>query len=84
MTTFSWRFVTIAGFFVTALVVSNIIAVKLAEVGSIDPGAGTVTATDGETWAGDAIVLAAGTQPNFFGTPGADVTSFYAPGGCSF
>jgi queuosine precursor transporter len=29
----SWRFVTIAGFFVTALVVSNIIAVKLAEVG---------------------------------------------------
>lgn len=33
MTTFSWRFVTIAAFFVTALVVSNIIAVKLAEVG---------------------------------------------------
>ncbi len=33
MTTLSWRFVTIAGFFVTALVVSNIIAVKLAEVG---------------------------------------------------
>jgi uncharacterized integral membrane protein (TIGR00697 family) len=29
----SWRFVTIAGFFVTALVVSNIIAVKLAELG---------------------------------------------------
>lgn len=33
MTSFSWRFVTIAAFFVTALVVSNIIAVKLAEVG---------------------------------------------------
>jgi queuosine precursor transporter len=33
VTTFSWRFVTLAGFFVTALVVSNIIAVKLAEVG---------------------------------------------------
>jgi uncharacterized integral membrane protein (TIGR00697 family) len=29
----SWRFVTIAAFFVTALVVSNVIAVKLAEVG---------------------------------------------------
>ncbi len=29
----SWRFVTLAGLFVTALVVSNIIAVKLAEVG---------------------------------------------------
>ena len=28
----SWRFVTIAGLFVTALVVSNIIAVKLVEV----------------------------------------------------
>ena len=33
MTAFSWRFVTIAAFFVTSLVVSNIIAVKLAEVG---------------------------------------------------
>ena len=29
MTTVSWRFVTLAGFFVTTLVVSNIIAVKL-------------------------------------------------------
>jgi hypothetical protein len=33
VTAFSWRFVTLAAFFVTALVVSNIIAVKLAEVG---------------------------------------------------
>jgi uncharacterized integral membrane protein (TIGR00697 family) len=32
MSTFSWRFVALAGFFVTALVVSNIIAVKLVEV----------------------------------------------------
>ncbi len=38
--------------------------------------AGAVTATDGETWAGDAIVLAAGSRPNFFGTPGADLNSF--------
>ena len=36
----------------------------------------TVTATDGETWTGDAVVLAAGSQPNFFGTPGADRNSF--------
>lgn len=50
--------------------------VKLAEVASIDPVAGAVTATDGETWAGDAIVLAAGSRPNFFGTPGADHNSF--------
>jgi uncharacterized integral membrane protein (TIGR00697 family) len=33
VTSFSWRFVTIAAFYVTTLVVSNIIAVKLAEVG---------------------------------------------------
>ncbi|MGH3046724.1 MAG: queuosine precursor transporter [Gaiellaceae bacterium] len=32
MSTFSWRFVVLAGFFVTALVVSNVIAVKLVEV----------------------------------------------------
>jgi queuosine precursor transporter len=32
MTTLSWRFVALAGFFVTALVVSNVIAVKLVEV----------------------------------------------------
>ena len=50
--------------------------VKLAEVASIDPATCTVTATDGETWTGDAIVLAAGSQPNFFGTPGADRNSF--------
>src|SRR3954468_17588460 len=29
---YSWRFVVVAGFFVTALVVSNIIAVKLVEM----------------------------------------------------
>jgi NADH dehydrogenase len=50
--------------------------VKLAEVASIDPATCTVTATDGDTWTGDAIVLAAGSQPNFFGTPGADRHSF--------
>lgn len=32
MNGFSWRFVALAGFFVTALVVSNVIAVKLVEV----------------------------------------------------
>ena len=35
---YSWRFVVVAGFFVTALVVSNIIAVKLVEIsGQIFP-----------------------------------------------
>jgi queuosine precursor transporter len=42
VTTLSWRFVALAGFFVTALVVSNIIAVKLAEVGGRVFDAGNV------------------------------------------
>jgi NADH dehydrogenase len=50
--------------------------VKLAEIAAIDTAAKTVTATDGEQWTADALVLAAGSQPNFFGTPGADEHSF--------
>jgi len=50
--------------------------VKLVEVESIDPATCTVTTTGGQTWTGDAVVLAAGSQPNFFGTPGADSNSF--------
>jgi NADH:ubiquinone reductase (H+-translocating) len=50
--------------------------VKLVEVASLDPATCTVATTSGETWTGDAIVLAAGSQPNFFGTPGADSHSF--------
>jgi queuosine precursor transporter len=42
LTTVSWRFVALAGFFVTALVVSNIIAVKLVEVGGRTFDAGNV------------------------------------------
>jgi NADH dehydrogenase len=45
---------------------------KRAEVVSIDPLARTVTTRRGETYSGDYIVLAAGSQPNFFGTPGAE------------
>jgi NADH:quinone reductase (non-electrogenic) len=50
--------------------------IKMADVASIDPATCTVTATDGESWTGDAVVLAAGSVPNFFGTPGADRHSF--------
>jgi NADH:ubiquinone reductase (H+-translocating) len=50
--------------------------VKLAEISSIDTGAKTVTSTDGEEWTADALVLAAGSQPNFFKTPGAAENSF--------
>jgi NADH dehydrogenase len=45
---------------------------KRAEVVAIDPVTRTVTTSTGETYAGDYIVLAAGSQPNFFGTPGAE------------
>ena len=45
---------------------------KRAEVAAVDPVARTVTTSTGETYAGDYIVLAAGSQPNFFGTPGSE------------
>jgi NADH dehydrogenase len=50
--------------------------VKLAEVASLDPATHSVTTTDGEVFSGDALVLAAGSQPNFFRTPGADTHAF--------
>ena len=45
---------------------------KRGEVVAIDPVARTVTTSTGETYAGDYIVIAGGSQPNFFGTPGAE------------
>ena len=45
---------------------------KRAEVVAVDPVARTVTTRHGETYTGDYLVLAAGSQPNFFGTPGAE------------
>ena len=50
--------------------------VKLAEVAVRRPGARTVTTTDGRASTGDALVLAAGSQPNFFRTPGAEEHAF--------
>ena len=50
--------------------------VKLAEISAVDPAAKTVRSTDGEEWTADALVLAAGSQPNFFHTPGAAENSF--------
>jgi NADH dehydrogenase len=46
--------------------------VKLADVIAVDPITRTVTARDGESWSGDAVIVAAGSQPNFFRTPGAE------------
>ena len=42
------------------------------EVASVDPVAKSVTTVSGDTYAGDYLVLAAGSQPNFFKTPGAE------------
>ena len=42
------------------------------EVASVDPVAKSVTTVSGDTYTGDYIVLAAGSQPNFFKTPGAE------------
>ncbi|HYB29091.1 MAG TPA: NAD(P)/FAD-dependent oxidoreductase [Solirubrobacteraceae bacterium] len=49
---------------------------KLAEVSTVDTATRTVTTSDGGQWTGDALVLAAGSQPNFFGTPGAAENTF--------
>jgi NADH:ubiquinone reductase (H+-translocating) len=45
---------------------------KRGEVVAIDPVARQATTDTGETHAGDYLVLAAGSQPSFFGTPGAE------------
>jgi len=50
--------------------------VKLADVTSIDPPSRAVAAGDGDSWAGDTLVVAAGSQPNFFRTAGADQHAF--------
>jgi NADH:ubiquinone reductase (H+-translocating) len=52
------------------------VEVKLADATEIDPLTRTVTVADGERFAGDAVVIAAGSQPNFFRTPGADQHAF--------
>jgi NADH:ubiquinone reductase (H+-translocating) len=50
--------------------------IKLADVSAVDAASRTVTATDGEQSTGDVLVLAAGSQPNFFATPGAAENAF--------
>lgn len=50
--------------------------VKLADITSVDTSSRTVRSSEGEEWTGDALVLAAGSEANFFGTPGADEYAF--------
>ena len=48
------------------------VAVKQLTVTEVDPASRTVTTSDGQTFTGDHLVLAAGSRPNFFHTPGAE------------
>jgi len=50
--------------------------VHLAEITHVDLPTRTVGAANGDTWTGDVLVMAAGSAPNFFGTPGAPEHSF--------
>ncbi len=50
--------------------------VKMTEVTSIDPQTHTVETAQGQQYQGDYLVLAAGAQANFFGTPGAAEHSY--------
>jgi NADH dehydrogenase len=48
------------------------VRVRKAEVTAVDPGGHSVTLDTGQRLPADITVLAAGAQPNFFHTPGAD------------
>ena len=50
--------------------------VKMALATNVDVQSRTVSCADGTTFTGDYIVLAMGSQPNFFSTPGADTYAF--------
>jgi NADH dehydrogenase len=50
--------------------------VKMAEVISVDLNTRTAVTAEGQNYQGDFLVLAAGSQANFFGTPGADKYSY--------
>ena len=52
------------------------IEVKMAEIVSIDLDSRTAVTAQGQTHQGDYMVLAAGSQPNFFDTPGANKNSY--------
>jgi NADH dehydrogenase len=50
--------------------------VKLGDVAVVDPKSRSVATTQGETYRGDFLVLAGGSQANFFDVPGADRHTF--------
>ncbi len=55
---------------------SDRLEVKLGEAVAVDPESRTMTTETGESYRGDYLVLAAGSRPAFFGTPGAADHSF--------
>src|SRR4051812_21804583 len=52
------------------------VAVKMADVAEVDPATRTAITTDGTRHTGDVLLLAAGSRPNFFHTPGAETHAF--------
>jgi len=50
--------------------------VNMAEIISVDLHTRTAITAEGQSYQGDFLVLAAGSQANFFGTPGADKHSY--------
>ena len=60
---------------ITVRITSNV-DVKMGEVTAVDPKTRTVTTREGESYQGDFLVLAAGSQANFFGTTGAEENAF--------
>src|SRR5215510_359289 len=50
--------------------------VKMVEVTGVDPKTRTVTTREGQSYRGDFLVLAAGSQANFFDTKGAEQNAF--------
>ena len=52
------------------------VSMRQLDVTGVDPETRTVTTADGETFTGDYVVVAAGTKPNFFNTPGAAEHAF--------
>ena len=59
-----------------SLVGHDNVEVRMLEVTTVDPKTRTVTTRNGERYQGDFLVVAAGSQANFFGTPGAQESAF--------
>jgi NADH dehydrogenase len=52
------------------------VSIVMAEIDSVDLHAHSVTATTGDVYAGDVLVLAAGAEVNFFGVAGSEQFAF--------